>query len=81
VRERMLNGHLTLLCQMLAGCASTAAGDLTGTIPAWDDGANFVDGFSEWMNSDLAEKGSAFADLQERQRVRLEVVSLPIRAA
>jgi hypothetical protein len=79
VRERKLKGHLTIIWQMIAGCASAAAAYLTGTIPEWGDGANFLGWFSDWMEGYLAEKGMSFAEVRERKRVRLGVVPPPAR--
>jgi hypothetical protein len=42
-------------------------------IPAWDDGANFLGWFSDWMDSSLAARGERFQDVRERKRLRLGV--------
>jgi hypothetical protein len=36
VRERKTTGDLRLICQMMAGCSSTAGALLAGTLPDWD---------------------------------------------
>jgi hypothetical protein len=42
VRERRRAGDLTLLCQMIAGCSTSAAAFLTQVLPAQDDGTHFL---------------------------------------
>jgi hypothetical protein len=74
VRERRIQGDLRLICQMLAGCSTTAAAYLTGTLPASDDGANFLGWFDEWMQGYLEKKGVTFQQVREEKRLRLGVV-------
>ena len=45
IRERKHKADLKLICQMLAGCSTTAAAYLAGQLPDWDDGANFLSWF------------------------------------
>lgn len=74
VRERRIQGDLQLICQMLAGCSTTAAAYLAGTLPASDDGANFLGWFDTWMQEYLQEKGVTFQQVREGKQLRLGVV-------
>lgn len=76
VRERRTQGDLRLICQMLAGCSTTAAAYLSGKLPAYDDGANFLTWFYDWMADYLAEKGLDFGAVRDGKRLRLGVVSV-----
>jgi hypothetical protein len=42
VRERKTAGDLLLICQMLAGCSTTASALLTNALPLQDDGTHFL---------------------------------------
>jgi hypothetical protein len=77
VRERRIQGDLQLICQMLAGCSTTAAAYLAGTLPASDDGANFLGWFDGWMQEYLQEKGVTFQQVREGKRLRFGMVSTP----
>jgi hypothetical protein len=74
VRERKHQGDLKLICQMLAGCSTTAAAYLAGQLPDWDDGANFLSWFYDWMSNYLRERGATFEDMTQWKRTRLGVV-------
>jgi hypothetical protein len=74
IRERKNAGDLKLMCQMLAGCSTTAAAYLAGQLPDWDDGANFLSWFYDWMQNYLAEKGTSFEDRTQWKRTVLGVV-------
>jgi hypothetical protein len=73
VRGRRTKGDLTLICQMMAGCATTAAAYLAGALPATDDGSVFLRWFYEWMAEYLEQKGSGFADIKTSKRLRLGI--------
>jgi hypothetical protein len=55
VREKKRTGDLRQICQMLSGCSTTAAAFLGGVLPDWDDGANFLSWFYDWMSAYLQE--------------------------
>jgi hypothetical protein len=74
IRERKTAGDLKLICQMMAGCSSTAGALLTGTLPTWDDGANFLGWFYTWLGEYLEEKGMTFEAWCREKRRRLGVV-------
>ena len=74
IRERKNQGNLKLICQMLAGCSTTAAAYLAGALPEWDDGANFLSWFYTWMEEYLHEKGKTFDELTHWKRIRLGMV-------
>jgi hypothetical protein len=74
VRERKRASDLKLICQMMAGCSSTAGALLAGTLPAWDDGANFLGWFCIWLGTYLEEKGMTFEAWCREKRLRLGVV-------
>jgi hypothetical protein len=74
VRERKTASDLKLICQMMAGCSSTATALLTGTLPDWDDGANFLGWFYTWLGAYLAQKGMTFEAWCREKRLRLGVV-------
>jgi hypothetical protein len=71
VRERKTAGDMRLICQMMAGCSSTADALLTGTLPSWDDGANFLSWFYTWLGKYLEEKGMTFEAWCREKRLRL----------
>jgi hypothetical protein len=74
VRERKTGGDLNLICQMLAGCSSTAAALLAGQLPDWDDGANFLSWFHEWICTYLSGRGLTFEAIRASKQLRLGVV-------
>jgi len=74
IRERKHAGDLKLICQMLAGCTTTAAAYLSGQLPDWDDGANFLSWFYDWMAAYLQQKGLTFEEVRHGKRLRLGVV-------
>ncbi len=74
IRERKNAGDLKLICQMLAGCSTTAAAYLAGQLPDWDDGANFLTWFYDWMQNYLAERGRSFALVRADKQTRLGIV-------
>jgi hypothetical protein len=74
VRECKHKGNLTLICQMLVGCSTTAAAYLSGQLPDWDDGANFLTWFYDWMAAYLQHKGLSFEGVRLHKRLRLGVV-------
>lgn len=74
VRERKRVGDLTLICQMLAGCSTTAAAYLANELPSRDSGADFLTWFYDWMAAYLEQKGATFQGLRDGKRMRLGVV-------
>jgi hypothetical protein len=60
VRERRRAGDLTLLCQMIAGCSTSAAAFLTQVLPTGDNGTHFLIWFWDWLERYLIEKGVSF---------------------
>lgn len=74
IRERKHKGDLKLICQMLAGCSTTAAAYMAGQLPDWDDGANFLSWFYDWMTNYLAERGHSFELIRADKRTRLGVL-------
>jgi hypothetical protein len=74
VRERRRAGDLKLICQMLAGCSTTAAAYLANQLPDWDDGANFLTWFYDWMAAYLYQKGRTFEEVRHGKRLRLGAV-------
>jgi hypothetical protein len=77
VRERKRTGDLQLLCQMLAGCSTTAAAFLSGELPDTDDGSSFLRWFYGWMGDYHEGKGLSFEALRETKRLRLGVAISP----
>jgi hypothetical protein len=75
VRERRRAGDLTLLCQMIAGCSTSAAAFLTQVLPTGDDGTHFLIWFMNWLDGYLAEKGLSFDQIREEKVVRLGMTS------
>ncbi len=74
VRERRRAGDLKLICQMLAGCSTTAAAYLANQLPDWDDGANFLTWFYDWMAAYLQQRGHTFEEVRHGKRLRLGAV-------
>jgi hypothetical protein len=75
VRERRRAGDLTLLCQMIAGCSTSAAAFLTQVLPSQDDGTHFLIWFWDWFERYLTEKGVSFEQIREAKAARLGVVA------
>jgi hypothetical protein len=75
VRERRRAGDLTLLCQMIAGCSTSAAAFLTQVLPQQDDGTHFLIWFWDWFERYLQEKGLSFEQIREAKAARLGVVA------
>jgi hypothetical protein len=76
IREHKHAGDLTLICQMLAGCSTTAAAYMAGQLPDWDDGANFLSWFYDWMQNYLTEREGTFARVRAEKQMRLGIVPL-----
>jgi hypothetical protein len=76
VRERRRAGDLTLLCQMIAGCSTSAAAFLTQVLPSGDDGTHFLIWFWDWLERYLQERGLSFNQVREAKVARLGVVSV-----
>jgi hypothetical protein len=74
VRERRRVGDLTLLCQMIAGCSTSAAAFLTQVLPAQDDGTHFLIWFWDWFEGYLTAKGVSFEQIRDAKAARLGVV-------
>jgi len=77
VRERKQQEDLALICQMLAGCSTTAAAYLAGRLPDADDGSLFLRWFYRWMGEYHHEKGLSFEGLRDGKRLRRGVVVAP----
>jgi hypothetical protein len=75
VRERRRAGDLKLLCQMIAGCSTSAAAFLTQVLPQQDDGTHFLIWFWDWLERYLEEKQLTFEQIREAKVARLGVVS------
>jgi hypothetical protein len=75
VREHKRVGDLTLICQMLAGCSTTAAAYLANELPDRDTGADFLTWFYDWLMAYLDHKGETFTGQRDSKRLRLGVVS------
>lgn len=73
VRERRRAGDLKLLCQMIAGCSTSAAAFLTQALPAQDDGTHFLIWFWEWFERYLEEKGLNFDQIRAEKAARLGI--------
>jgi hypothetical protein len=80
VRERRQAGDLTLLCQMIAGCSTSAAAFLSQVLPAEDDGTHFLTWFWDWLERYLADKGVSFEQLRQVKAISLGIVP-PLSAA
>jgi hypothetical protein len=74
VRERKRHGDVRLLCQMIAGCATTVAAYLAGHLPEYDSGAEFLTWFYDWMDEYLAQKEVTFQEVRDDKRMRLGIV-------
>jgi hypothetical protein len=77
VRERKVAGDLRLICQMLAGCSTTAAAFLSGELPETDDGSSFLRWFYDWMGDYHEGKGLNFETLRETKRLQLGIMRAP----
>lgn len=77
IREHRRAGDLTLICQMLAGCSTTAAAYLANELPERDTGADFLTWFYDWMVAYLEHKGLTFTGLRDSKRLRLGVLQGP----
>ena len=73
VRERRRSGDLTLLCQMIAGCSTSAAAFLRQVLPPQDDGTHFLIWFWDWFERYLEEKGLSFDQIREEKAARLGI--------
>jgi hypothetical protein len=73
VRERRRAGDLTLLCQMIAGCSTSAAAFLTQVLPSGDDGTHFLIWFWDWLEKYLQEKGVNFEQVRKGKATRLGI--------
>jgi hypothetical protein len=73
IRERKNQGNLKLICQMLAGCSTTAAAYLAGALPEEDDGANFPSWFYDWMVAYLQGKSTTFETATRDKRIKLGI--------
>jgi hypothetical protein len=74
VRARKTAGDLLLICQMLAGCATTASALLTNALPLQDDGTHFLIWFMNWLETYLEQKGVSYEDITEAKRLKIGVV-------
>ena len=81
VREKKHAGDLKLICQMLTGCATTAAAYLANRLPDTDDGSLFLRWFYEWMLTYLDQQGLSFEGQRRTKRERLGVVLTADEAA
>jgi hypothetical protein len=75
VRQRKTAGDLLLICQMLAGCSTTASALLTNALPQSDDGTHFLIWFMTWLEGYLEQKGMPYEDITEAKRLKLGVVA------
>jgi hypothetical protein len=73
VRERKTAGDLLLICQMLAGCSTTASALLTNALPLQDDGTHFLIWFMNWLEGYLEQKGISYEEITEAKRLKLGV--------
>jgi hypothetical protein len=80
VRERKTAGDLLLICQMLAGCSTTASALLANALPLHHDGTHFLIWFMNWLETYLQEKGVSYEDITEAKRLKLGVVTQDIAA-
>jgi hypothetical protein len=80
VRERKTAGDLMLICQMLAGCSTTASVLLTNALPLQDDGTHFLIWFMNWLESFLEQQGVSYEDITETKRLKLGVVTQDVAA-
>jgi hypothetical protein len=75
VRRRKTAGDLLLICQMLAGCSTTASALLTQALPQGDDGTHFLIWFMNWLETYLEQKGVSYEDITEAKRVKLGILA------
>jgi hypothetical protein len=80
VRERKTAGDLLLICQMLAGCSTTASALLTTALPLQDDGTHFLIWFMHWLEGYLEQKGVSYIEITEAKRLKLGVVTHDVAA-
>ena len=73
VRERRRAGDLTLLCQMIAGCSTTAAAYLAEQVPTDEDGTHFLLWFMTWQEDYLRQKQVSFGAIRDFKQTRLGV--------
>ncbi len=71
VRERRRAGDLTLLCQMIAGCSTSAAAFLTQALTSEDDGTHFPIWFWDWFERYLKEKASPSSRYEPKRQLGL----------
>jgi hypothetical protein len=76
IREQKNAGDLKLICQMLAGCSTTAAAYLANELPERDTGADFLTWFYDWMGTYFERKGVTFTGLRDTKRLRLGVAAM-----
>src|SRR4030095_17008317 len=58
------------LCQMIAGCSTSAAAFLTQVLPTGDDGTHFLIWFWDWLERYLHEKGMSFEQVREGKSIQ-----------
>jgi hypothetical protein len=75
VRERKTAGDLLVICQMRAGCSTTASALLTNALPSADDGTRFLIWFMTWLKGYLEHKGMSYEDIAGAARLKLGVVA------
>jgi hypothetical protein len=75
VRERKTAGDLLVICQMLAGCSTTASALLTSALPLQDDGTHFLIWFMTWLEAYLEQKGVSYDEITEAKRLKLGVLT------
>jgi hypothetical protein len=80
VCERKTAGDLLLICQMLAGCSTTASALLTNALPLQDDGTHFLIWFMNWLEGYLEQKGVSYEDITEAKRLKLGVATDDVAA-
>jgi hypothetical protein len=73
IRERKTAGDVRLLCQMMAGCSSTASALLAQRMPENDDGSHFLRWFYGWMGDYLLKKGLTFDQVTAFKRLQLGI--------
>src|SRR6476620_3537791 len=74
VRERKQKGDLTLICQMLSGCSTTAAAYLAGQLPSDEDGTHFLLWFMTWQDEYMRKKRVSFGAIRDFKQSQLGVV-------
>jgi hypothetical protein len=80
VRERKTAGDLLLICQMLAGCSTTASALLSNALPPADDGTHFLIWFMNWLEGYLEQKGVSYEGITEAKRLKLGVITQDVAA-